>query len=147
MGRRELQYYAYKRDNGKMKYIYMVPGWQKTIKALVALGGKVVIFSANLDDTTLGNLSKIELDGKALTDSPLISGIMTNSHLIQQEKTEPPGSEKKPRKGRPVIEPSKDLRFFDELLSRVIIVDDNPLRLFLVQEHPHLQEISCRHLL
>ena len=122
--------HAYKRDNGQMKYIYMVPGWQNAIKSLVALGGKVVIFSANLDDTTLGNLGKIELDGKALTESPLISGIMTNSHLIQQEKTEPPGSEKKPRKGRPVIEPSKDLRFFDESLSRVIIVDDNPLRLF-----------------
>ena len=44
-----------------MKYIHMVPGWQNAIKSLVALGGKVVIFSANLDDTTLGNLGKIEL--------------------------------------------------------------------------------------
>ena len=55
---------------------------------------------------------------------------MTNSHLIQQEKTEPPGSVEKPRKGRPVLEPSKDLRHFDPSLERVIIVDDNPLRLF-----------------
>lgn len=121
---------AFKRANGKMKYIQPVPGWEATIKTVHRLGGKVVIFSANLDDTTLANLAKMTIDGKPLTESPLISGIMTNSHLIQQEKTEPPGSPESPRKGRPVIEPSKDLRFFDPTLKKVIIVDDNPLRLF-----------------
>jgi hypothetical protein len=83
-----------------------------------------------LDDRTINLLSHVNIDDVPLTQSPLIAGIMTNSFLIQQEKTEPPGSVDKPRKGRPVIEPSKDMRFFDESLSKVIIVDDNPLRLF-----------------
>ena len=122
--------FAFKRKNGKMKYIQPVPGWDDAIRKIVALGGKVVLFSANLDDTTLTNLAHMTIDGKPLTKSPLISGIMTNSHLIQQEKSEPPGSDLTPRKGRPVIEPSKDLRHFDPSLERVIIVDDNPLRLF-----------------
>ena len=60
----------------------------------------------------------------------MVAGIMTNSHLIQQRKTEPPGSVDKPSKGRPVLKPSKDLRHFDPSLKNVIIVDDNPLRLF-----------------
>ena len=122
--------FSFKRSNGKMKYIQPAPGWKEIIKTIHRLDGRVIIFSANLDDTTLANLAHMKIDGKPLTESPLISGIMTNSHLIQQEKTEPPGSIEKPRKGRPVIEPSKDLRFFDESLKNVIIVDDNPLRLF-----------------
>ena len=122
--------FKYEQPNGKMKYIQTAPGWDKTIKGIVELGGKVVIFSANLDDRTIRNLQHMTLDGVPLTESKYISGVMTNSHLIQQEKTEPPGSAQKPRKGRPVLEPSKDLRHFDPSLERVIIVDDNPLRLF-----------------
>jgi len=121
---------AFKRANGSTKYIHMVPGWQDAIKGIVELGGKVVIFSANLDHRNYENLSQIKLDGIALTKHPSISGIMTNSHLIQQHKMEPPGSAEKPSKGRPVLEPSKDLRHFDPTLENVIIVDDNPLRLF-----------------
>ena len=122
--------FKYEQPNGKMKYIQPAPGWEKTIKGIVDLGGKVIIFSANLDDRTIRNLENMTLDGVPLTESKYISGVMTNSHLIQQEKTEPPGSADKPRKGRPVLEPSKDLRHFDPSLERVIIVDDNPLRLF-----------------
>lgn len=122
--------HAYKKSDGRMKYVHMVPGWMKVIRKIHALGGQTAIFSANLDDRTISLLSHVKLDDVSLIESPLIAGIMTNSHLIQQEKTEPPGSADKPRKGRPVIEPSKDLRFFDEGLSKVVIVDDNPLRLF-----------------
>ena len=122
--------HRFTKPDGGEKYVHMVPGWSEVIKRIIALGGKVVIFSANLDDRTIRLLSHVRLDDVPITESELISGIMTNSFLIQQEKTEPPGSLAKPRKGRPVIEPSKDLRFFDENLSKVIIVDDNPLRLF-----------------
>lgn len=121
---------SFERANGKMKYIHMVPGWEDAVRRINALGGKVVIFSANLDDRTITNLRHIKLDGQDLMSSPSIAGVFTNSHLIQQEKTEPPGSAEKPRKGRPVIEPSKDLRPLDESLQKIIIVDDNPLRLF-----------------
>ena len=122
--------HAFKKADGKMKYVHMVPGWERVIKSIHELGGRVVIFSANLDDRTLEILKNITIDDVPMLDSPFIGGALTNSYLIQQEKTEPPGSPEKPRKGRPVIEPSKDLRFFDESLSKVIIVDDNPLRLF-----------------
>lgn len=122
--------HAYKKSDGEMKYVHMVPGWTAIIKKIHALGGQVAIFSANLDERTIELLSHVNIDDVPLTESPLIAGIMTNSFLIQQEKTEPPGSVDKPRKGRPVIEPSKDMRFFDESLSKVMIVDDNPLRLF-----------------
>lgn len=114
----------------KTKYIKMVPGWQAAVARIRELGGLVVLFSANLDDSTLLNLSKIMLDGAPLTESPAISGIMTNSHLSQQSKLAPPGTEAEPWKGHPIFEPSKDLRFFDPELKKAILVDDNPLRFF-----------------
>lgn len=118
------------RGETKTKYIKMAPGWQGVIARIAQLGGAVVLFSANLDDSTLLNLSKITLDGTPLTESPLIAGIMTNSHLTRQSKLEPPGTAEAPWKGQPVFEPSKDLRHFDESLRKVVLVDDNPLRFF-----------------
>ena len=114
----------------KTRYIKMAPGWQQAIKRIRELGGAVVIFSANLDDRTRQNLSHIQLDGKPLTESDAIAGIMSNSHLTQQSTLEPPGTVEAPWQGHPVAEPSKDLRHFDETLERVILVDDNPLRYF-----------------
>lgn len=114
----------------KTKYIKMVPGWQAAIARIAELGGETVLFSANLDDRTLLNLSKVMLDGVPLTESPTIAGIMTNSFLTKQSKTAPPGSAETPWKGQPVFEPSKDLRHFDPSLRKVILVDDNPLRFF-----------------
>lgn len=114
----------------KPKHIKMVPGWQEAIAKIRDLDGLVVLFSANLDDSTLENLSKIMLDGVPLTESSAIAGIMTNSYLTQQSTLEPPGTAEAPWKGQPVFEPSKDLRHFDESLERVILVDDNPLRFF-----------------
>jgi hypothetical protein len=112
---------------GSQRYIKLVPGWQQAFERIQALGGAVVLFSANLDDSTLQGLSQWTLNGTPLTQSPAIAGILTNSHLILQDKSEGVSD---PRKGSPVREPSKDLRIFDEQLRRVIIVDDNPTRLF-----------------
>ena len=114
---------------GKPKHLKFVPGWRALIERVNALGGAVVIFSANVDDTNYQNLANWDFDGKPLYESPLVAGFFTNSHLVLQEKTEGPG-EKSARKGRPVREPSKDLRLFDATLKKVIIVDDNPTRLF-----------------
>ncbi len=102
------------------KTIYMAPGWQSIIKTIRELDGEVVLFSANVDAPTRLNLKHIDLAGKPLLGHPDIAGVMTNSYLTLQEKSA----------GRPVSEPSKDLRFFDEELRKVIIVDDNPTRLF-----------------
>ena len=119
---------TYAQSNGKPKYIKMVPGWQDAIKRIRAKGGLVVLFSANLDDPTIENLKHIQLEGRPLWRHPAIAGVMTNSHLIQQTKYEGEGREN-PRKGHPVVLPSKDLRIVDPSLERAIIVDDNPSRL------------------
>ncbi len=107
-----------------------VPAWDETIRRIRALGGEVVIFSANLDEVSLANVGALKLDGAPLLGHPQIAGVLTNSHLILQDRTEPPGSPESPVKGQPVAEPSKDLRILDESLNKVIIVDDNPTRLF-----------------
>ena len=105
----------------------LIPGWQQAFERIQALGGTVILFSANLDDNVYENLAQWKLNGTPLTDSPVISGILSNSHLIMQDKSE---GVTEPRRGTPIREPSKDLRIFDESLQRVIIVDDNPTRLF-----------------
>ena len=120
---------AYPEAGGKTRRIKMVPGWEAILKRIDALGGLSILFSANRDEPTLENLRRIELDGQPLLGHPLIGGVLTNSFLVRQEKTEGPGAEKA-SKGQPVVEASKDLRLFDEALEKVIIVDDNPTRLF-----------------
>ncbi len=102
----------------KTKRIKLTPGWDSAIDRLVALGGAVVVFSANLDDTNYRNLEHIEKDGAPLLQHESLSGFLTNSHLVLQHKDE----------GEPVLRPSKDLRILDETLKRVILVDDNPMR-------------------
>ncbi len=114
---------------GKTRRIRMVPGWQDAIHRITALGGVVVLFSANLDDPTRDALAHITLDEAPLLGHPLIAGVLTNSYLVRQSKHEGPGAQS-PHRGQPVLEGSKDLRLFDEGLTRVIIVDDNPTRLF-----------------
>lgn len=116
-------------EGGKTVHMKLVPGWAAAIARINALGGKVVLFSANRDDPTRENLQHWMLDGAPVLTHPLIAGVMTNSYLVLQSKHEGKGAQN-PRKGRPIIDPSKDLRIVDESLSKVVIVDDNPTRLF-----------------
>ncbi|MCH9681805.1 MAG: HAD family hydrolase [Deltaproteobacteria bacterium] len=108
------------RSNGKTRHIKLNPGWADAIERIHALGGAVVLFSANLDDTCYANAAAWTLGGVPLLEHPAIAGMLTNSHLVLQPK----------QAGDPVSEPSKDLRIVDPDLSRTIIVDDNPRRLF-----------------
>jgi hypothetical protein len=109
--------------------VKLIPGWQQAFERIRALGGAVVLFSANLDDPTLARLEQWKFHGTSILQSPEIAGVLTNSHLILQDKTEE-------TKNNPVREPSKDLRIFNDdpktqgLSEKVIIVDDNPVRLF-----------------
>ncbi|PIE17807.1 MAG: hypothetical protein CSA66_05350 [Proteobacteria bacterium] len=106
--------------SGKRRRIKLVPGWQDALARLHALGGAVVLFSANLDAPTLANLTAWTWGGVPIRDRPEIAAVMTNSYLIMQSKAA----------GDPISRPSKDLRLFDESLSKVIIVDNMPLRIF-----------------
>ena len=74
------------------EYVHMFPGLARVIASDSQIGGAIVLFSANLDDRTRELLSHVSLDDKPLLGHPWIGGVLTNSYLIQQEKTEPPGS-------------------------------------------------------
>lgn len=107
-------------DQGRDRYVKLTPGWADAIHRIHDLGGEVVLFSANLDDRCYANARAWMLDGVPIHEHPAIAGFLTNSHLVLQPK----------QAGSPVMEPSKDLRIIDPDLSRAIIVDDNPRRLF-----------------
>jgi hypothetical protein len=102
------------------RHVKLTPGWAEAISRIDALGGAVVLFSANKDDLTWENLSQWKLEDTPIHEHPHISGVLTNSHLILQQKSA----------GKPVVEPSKDLRIIDPDLTKVILVDDNPGRAF-----------------
>lgn len=120
--------YSVERSGGT-GYVKLNPGWEAIIRKVYQLGGRVVLFSANLDELTWENLDLWMLDGAPIAQSNMVSGVMTNAYLIQQTRDEGKGANN-PQRGFPVLEPSKDLRMFDESLEKVIIVDDNPIRLF-----------------
>lgn len=98
----------------------LAPGAAAALDRIAALGGAIVIFSAYLDEPTVANLRAWQFGGKPLPEHPAIAGVLTNSHLVLQPRQD----------GTPVVEPAKDLRIVDESLTRVILVDDNPLRTF-----------------
>lgn len=107
-------------DGAEPRYVRLTPGWSAAMKRIDALGGAVVLFSANVDDRCYANARAWLLDGVPIHEHPLVAGFLTNSHLVLQPK----------QAGSPVVEPSKDLRIIDPELHRAIIVDDNPTRLF-----------------
>ena len=113
----------------KQRRIKLTPGAGTALDRVAALGGAIVIFTAAPDERSLENLREWHFGGKPVPDHPAISGVLTNSHLVLQDKREGDGA-KDGKRGRPVIEPAKDMRIFDESLERVILVDDNPLRTF-----------------
>lgn len=113
----------------RAKRILLAPGWRTAFERIKKAGGLSVLFSANLDAPTQLNLAHWKVDGTPLLESGLVAGLMTNSYLVQQDKREGAGA-KNPRRGAPVVEPSKDLRPFDETLAKVVIIDDNPSRIF-----------------
>lgn len=96
--------------------IKFTPGVEKFILALKKnpLCKAVVVFSAKEDTPALDIISKWKFsDG-----SPALShldGVFTRNHLVV---------------GKKVTIPSKDLRLFDPELKHVVLIDDNPARIF-----------------
>ena len=118
-------YYDYKIkfEDGE-RGVSMAPGWQQLLQRIKNRGGLVVIYSANVDDVVWKIAYTVTIGEKKLAE--YVDGVMTNSYLILQGKHEwvPKG-----KTGNPVVTPSKDLRFLDEALEKVIIIDDNPKRI------------------
>jgi hypothetical protein len=116
-------------EDGASRYVKLNPGWKTAIERVVGLGGAVVMFTANTDANGYQNAAVWMMDDHPILESDKISGFLTNAHLVQQEKSEGAGAAD-PRRGQPVQEPSKDLRIIDPSLRRVVLVDDNPARVF-----------------
>jgi hypothetical protein len=108
-------------DAGKTRSVQLAPGWESAFETVRRLGGEIVLFSANLDRRTEAILQTWTWRGQPLLGHPEIAGWMSNAYLVWVGK----GTDE-----RPVAEASKDLRPFDETLERVVLVDDNPLRVF-----------------
>jgi hypothetical protein len=112
--------------------IALAPDWEAVFDRVHAMGGVVVLFTANLDDLTWSNLAAWSWREGTVLDHPALAGVLTNSHLVRRSRHEAPTTETDDAatgRRRPVwMEPSKDLRIVDETLSRVVLVDDNPHR-------------------
>ena len=98
--------------------VYKRQGWVQAVQRIHQLGGMVVLFTARADDVAESAARQWMHAGKNIRE--LVDGFFSKSHLVLQEKTD----------GDSIVVPSKDLRFLDESLERVIIVDDNPRRVF-----------------
>ena len=113
----------------RKRHVKLVPHWEQAFRRIHELGGRIVLFSANRDQVVLTNLEVWLLDGRPLLQHEWIDGVLTNSYLIRQHKYQ--GIDRETvRKDGPVVLPAKDLRILDPSLTRVVIVDDNPTRLF-----------------
>ena len=97
------------------KCVKFVPGWERMFKRLSALSGfrGVVFYSAKDDKATDAIVDSWIYEGKPVRS--FILGSFSRSYLTKGEK---------------VFLASKDLRIIDESLEHVIMIDDNPSRLF-----------------
>ncbi len=105
--------------------ISMAPGWQEIMKTIKKLGGLVVIYSANTDEAVWKIVNTVTIDEQKL--DTFVDGILTNNYLILQGKEEWVQSGKP--LNNPIVIPAKDLSFMDSTLSKIIIIDDNPIRI------------------
>ncbi len=128
-------------SRGQDVYVKLRPGWVQAVQRIHALGGMVVLFTARADDVAESAARQWMHAGKNIRE--LVDGFFSKSHLVLQEKTD----------GDPIVVPSKDLRFLDESLEKVIIVDDNPRRVFQhhrqrlikkFQADPYLEDIHTK---
>lgn len=100
-------------------YVSMTPGWEKALTDLASTPGckGILIFSAKEDAAAHAIIDRLKVQGKPLRS--FLKGVFTRNHLVRESKAE---------------KLSKDLRMIDETLEHVVIVDDNPTRIFPSQQ-------------
>ncbi|PKL75357.1 MAG: hypothetical protein CVV27_15790 [Candidatus Melainabacteria bacterium HGW-Melainabacteria-1] len=100
-------------------YLSMTPGWEKALLDLAALPGckGILVFTAKEDGAAHAIIDRLRVQGKPLRG--FLKGVFTRNHLVRESKAE---------------KLSKDLRIIDESLEHVVIVDDNPTRIFASQQ-------------
>lgn len=100
-------------------YISMTPGWEKALLEISRTPGckGIIIFTAKEDQSSLDLISRLKIEGKPLRG--FLKGIFTRNHLVRDNKS---------------VKLSKDLRIIDESLEHVVLIDDNPTRIFPEQQ-------------
>jgi hypothetical protein len=120
-------------NGGRVKRLKFNPSAIPVIDGIRALGGEVVLFSANEDASTLKNLDHWKVGDKTMLTTDKIAGVLTTSYLTLRGKGD----------GNVITVQSKDLRIFDESLSKVIIVDDNPTKIFQNRNHRQIRKFKA----
>jgi len=96
-------------------YVSMTPGWEQTLLDLSKIPGckGIVVYTAKEDRAAQDLINRLELGGKPLRG--FLKGVFTRNHLVRSSEA---------------VRPSKDLRIIDESLQHVVLIDDNPTRIF-----------------
>ena len=77
----------------------------------------IILFTAKEDQASHDLISRLRLNQQPLR--PWLKGVFTRNHLVRDQKS---------------VKLSKDLRAIDETLEHIVLVDDNPTRIFPEQQ-------------
>lgn len=100
-------------------YVSMTPGWQKALNDISKIPGcqGILVFTAKEDKASHDLIGKLQINGKPLKS--FLKGVFSRNHLVRDNKS---------------VKLSKDLRMIDESLKHVVLIDDNPTRVFPEQQ-------------
>jgi len=100
-------------------YVSMTPGWEKALLEISQIPGcqGVLVFTAKEDKASHDLIGKLKIGGKPFKS--FLKGVFSRNHLVRDNKS---------------VKLSKDLRMIDESLKHVVLIDDNPTRVFPDQQ-------------
>ena len=100
-------------------YVSMTPGWQKAFIEISHIPGcqGIILFTAKEDQASHDLINRLQLNNQPLRS--FLKGVFTRNHLVRDSKS---------------VKLSKDLRVIDETLEHVVLIDDNPTRIFPEQQ-------------
>lgn len=100
-------------------YVSMTPNWEEALIDITKIPGckGVIFFTAKEDKAAHDIVDRLKIDGQPARK--FVKGVFTRNHLVRNAKA---------------TKLSKDLRIIDESLEHVIIIDDNPTRIFTKQK-------------
>jgi hypothetical protein len=100
-------------------YVSMTPGWEKALLDISKIPGcqGVLVFTAKEDRASHDLIGKLKIGGKPFKS--FLKGVFSRNHLVRDNKS---------------VKLSKDLRMIDESLKHVVLIDDNPTRVFPEQQ-------------
>jgi len=101
------------------KYITLTSNWEKALKDIAKIPNckGIFVFTAKDDVSTNDIVDTVKIDGKPLRN--FLKGVFARNHLYRENSP---------------TKITKDMRLIDETLKHIILVDDNPTRIFEKQQ-------------